>query len=348
MRYRYIEIACFVHIFILLATPASAGPKSHDTVPVEQGRCHEHPWFCGVSEDQQQRALALYKEGNLHFNDSLFVAAVAKYRAALELWDHPGIHYSLALALKALERYTEAYESIVAALRYGPAALRPEDYKLAREYQKILRGRVAELEVTCDESGAVVTLDGELLFHAPGTVQRFVLPGHHELVAKKSGYLTSHRTLLLLPDKPLRAHMALLPSAEAMITTRHWEPRRPWAVVGAGVGVGLLGTALEWRASVNNRNFQRLFADECPPPAGCPKSSYSGAMRATHWRSTWYRRLGHGASIVGATAAVTGLVLVAINRPQQQENPVRRRLIRVTVTPAVQPESATMNLRVDF
>ena len=359
MRYRYFEAACLLCILIGIATSARAAPEPDVAAEVTQtatqesttalpDQCQETPWYCGVAKDQQQRALALYSEGNQFFDDSLFVGAVKKYRAALEHWDHPSIHYNLMLALVALERPIEAYESSLATLRHGPKALRPEEYQRARDYRKLLRGRIAILEVTCDEPDAVVSLDGKPLFRAPGTVQRYVLPGLHELVAKKPGYVTAHRTLLLASDEPLRVQVRMLPQEQAMLTTRRWKRWQPWAVVGAGLGVGLLGSTLQWRGDINNNAFGELFEMECSAPNGCFEPEYTARLQELQTRSTWYRRLGHGMSAAAAATAITGLVLVYLNRPHETENPARRDLIRVSVTPAVHPQSATLSMQVDF
>lgn len=359
MRYRCFETAFFLHALIGFAALAQANPDREATtqtaLPGEQepstaapDPCSESPWYCGVSRDQQQRALALYQEGNDLFDDSLFVGAVAKYQTALEHWEHPGIHYNLMLALVALDRPLEAYESNIAALRHGPKSLQPDEYLRALDYQKLLRGRIAVLEVSCDEPGAVVALDGKPLFLAPGTVHRFVLPGQHELVAKKPNHVTAHQTLMLMPNEPQRVQVALLPAEQAMITTRRWDGWRPWAVVGSGVGLGLLGTMFEWRAEARNEGFKEHFSSDCPPPGGCFESTYTSEIEQNKQRRTWYRHLGHGASVAGAATALTGLVLVYLNRPQQMENPARRHLIRISAAPSVSPESAVLTMQVDF
>ena len=193
----------------------------------------ERPWYCGVTEENKQRAMEVYEQGNQFFDDSLFPDAMTSYQAALARWDHPGIHYNLMLALVALDYSIEAYESSIEALRYGPIALEPEEYRRARDYHKLLRGRVAELTVTCDEPGAEVTLDGKPIVQGPGERHIVVLPGQHELVARKPGYLALHHALVLVPEKPASVHLRMLPSAEALVTTRRWDAWQPWAVFGA-------------------------------------------------------------------------------------------------------------------
>src|SRR5690349_1908096 len=63
----------------------------------------ERPWAAGVSAERQEAALKHLQEGNGLLKESLFVAAAKVYRQALTEWDHPGIHYNLALALLNLD-----------------------------------------------------------------------------------------------------------------------------------------------------------------------------------------------------------------------------------------------------
>src|SRR5437879_5618527 len=72
-------------------------------------RAAERPWVRGVPAAEQKVALDLFREGNTLLKESLFVQAAAKYREALRHWNHPGIHYNLALALLNLDQPVEVY-----------------------------------------------------------------------------------------------------------------------------------------------------------------------------------------------------------------------------------------------
>jgi hypothetical protein len=358
MRYRYLACTVFVFVCGSTVTSAWAAPQGNPVAapqnlavsqaPALPAGCGAHPWYCGVTKDDQERALALYAEGNQLFDDSLFTAAVAKYEQAVEHWDHPGIHYNLMMALVALDRPIEAYQSSIAALRHGPVALEVEEHRRAQDYQKLLRGRIAELTVACDEPDAVLSLDGKNILEGPGKMLVFVLPGQHELVARKRGYLATHHALTLVAARSVSVHLHMLPESEALITTRAWPAWQPWAVIGAGVSAGLVGGLLEWRADVNNRAFQTLFDENCPGRDGCVETEYTDAMVSHQTRYRWYRGLGHGALATGGAAMIGGLVLVYLNRPQELENPERQRLVRVNVTPLVTPDTGGLSFDLSF
>jgi hypothetical protein len=326
--------------------PALDPVKTHAPTPASQPCGDDRPWYCGISEEHKQHSMELYEQGNQLFDDSLFPDAVVSYRAALAYWDHPGIHYNLMLALVALDQTIEAYESSIEALRHGANALEPEEQRRARDYHRLLRGRIAELTVECDEPGAEVTLNGKNILRGPGKAHVSVLPGQHELVARKPGYLATHHTLVLVPQTPTSVHLRMLPSAEALVTTRRWNTWQPWAVVGAGVGVGLIGGLLEWRSDVNNVQFARLFEKDCGK--GCEATDFSDEMESRQRRYRWYRRLGHGASVASGAAMVGGLVLVYLNSPHQIENPERQRLVRTSMVPLLTPDAAGLALDLSF
>lgn len=292
------------------ATPAESKPAGTDAA------CQQRPWHCGVSRDNKKLALSLYQEGNTLFDDSLFKAAADKYRVALAHWRHPSIYYNLMLTLVALDRPIDAYQYSLGALQYGVLPLGIAQHRRALDYHKLLRGRVAVLEVTSKEPGAEVFLNGKLLFQGPGTVRRLVEPGQHELVAKKPHYLLLHGTLTLVPDKPLHARLTMLPEDQSTIAVRRWEHGQPWAVAGIGLAVGLVGGAIEWSAIERDHS--------------------------NRGNSVGQHRLGRGLAIAGAATAVTGLVLALHNRPRRVVNPARHNQIRLSVAPDIGLSAASV------
>ena len=83
----------------------------------------ERPWAVGVSAEQQKTALAKFRQANELLNNGLFARAAESYKAALESWKHPAIHYNLALALMNVDQPIEAYESLQKSIVYGVDSL---------------------------------------------------------------------------------------------------------------------------------------------------------------------------------------------------------------------------------
>lgn len=333
------------------AGTAPASSKDDERAPRLRDCDDKRTWHCGVSAEDQERALELYEQGNQFFDDNDFFAAVARYRAALAHWNHPAIHYNLMLALVGLDQPIEAFQASTEALRYGVQALKLEEYHRAVDYQRLLRRQIASLEVTCNEPGAVVSVDGKEVLQGPGTIHLLMRPGQHEVAARKDGYLTTHHTIVTVSEKPVSLKLRLLPQAKAMVPVRRRPAWQPWAVVSTGVGIGLVGGALEWRADVNNRLFQSSFAKHCendPALRGCYANQYTPEMKSQWTRYTWYRRVGHGASIAGGMAALSGLVLVYLNREQHIENPERRNLVHISVTPTITSDATGLSMNLAF
>ena len=135
-------------------------PAPVDTTP--------KPWAEGVPQDTQDKASALYEEGNQLFAQQAHAPALEKYKAAIALWDHPLIRFNMAVTEIRLERILEAADDLEQALRYGDKPFKPELYQQALDYQALVKGRVGFIEATCDQAGAHLLLDGKPWFDCPG------------------------------------------------------------------------------------------------------------------------------------------------------------------------------------
>jgi hypothetical protein len=301
---------------ILVAS--SRGLRAADGEPASPGT--ERPWAEGVPQAKQDEALLIYEEANKLFEDSQHAAALARYRAALEVWDHPAIHYNAAVALIYLDQPLAAYDQLEAALRYGTAPFNADTYQQALTYQKLLRGQLAELKVACPEPGAEVALDGRPLFVGPGEATRRLLPGPHQLVARKPVFLTETRTLSLLPGKPASETLRLqdirtLPTK----TVRRWPMWKPFTVVGAGLVVAAIGVPFYLDAKSSFDTYDKEVKRLCAGSQGCAQ----GTIETTSPWAIDARNRGSVENIValslfsvGAAAAATGLALAILNQPR--------------------------------
>jgi hypothetical protein len=321
-----------------------ASPQTELDEPVPEIRPEVPPWTVGVSADQQKRAKVLYQSGNRLLANGLFAPAVTKYRAALQHWNHPGIRYKLALALVSLDRPIEAYENVVEALRHGPDALEPDEYRRAVDYQRLLRRQIAEVEVACGEPGAVVTLDGKPLFTGPGRVVTLVMPGKHQIVASKARYITTSQPVTLAATGRTRVELHLLAEHEATMRVRRWPPWTPWAVAGVGIAAGAAGAALHWQSDVNTRRANELISVYCAE--GC--EMYPPVVLALQDRASWQRD-GAYAGYATTAASLAAVVLLAyLNRPQTVENEALHDLVRISLSPGGPGGAPGLSIHVPF
>lgn len=298
-------------------TTPPAAPPDEPTEPAQPrarpAPAKPQPWEVGITPKQRARTNALLAAGNdLFVVDKKYDEALAKYRAALAIWDHPQIHFNITRAYIKLDKPVKAHDHVVAALRYGPDGL-GEYFEQATNYKQLLDKQVATLEVRCDQAGVTITVDGQPFLSCPGTKSAKVLAGSHQIVGKKPGpYLTLTRELEASSGKTTGVDIRVVTLDEATVTVRRWDRWKPWAVVGGGAAAGGLGILLELRARSTRDEYAEALADNCsetPCPADFRRDTLDSA------------KLQHGlavsAMVLGGAAVVTGIAGVILNRPRE-------------------------------
>ncbi|QRK13483.1 PEGA domain-containing protein [Archangium violaceum] len=309
---------------VLASQPTSPQQPNTSLEPVG-----ERPWANGVSKQQQDTAMALFQAGNTLLKESVFVQAAEKYRQALAAWDHPAIHYNLALALMNLDQPIEVHEHLVAALRYGPAPLENEKFEYARNYKTLMERQLARVDISCDTPGATVTMDGQTLFVAPGRYTGLVRPGAHSIVASKEGFLPTDQSRTLLPGETTTLELKMFTSEDLIEYRRKWPAWMPWLVAGAGMAVGGGSSWLHLQARDNIRALD-AGVTEC---GGC---FLTPSLDANRTRANTYQTLAIGGYAVGGAALITGVVLVYLNQPQPHRiDPTQKKVEVVGVTPLI-------------
>lgn len=280
------------------------------------------PWAQSISAQQQQAARELFNAGNDLLTESNVLGATEKYQNALRLWNHPAIHYNLALALMKQDKPVEVYEHLVSAMRYGPEPLGADKYESAGRYKDLVDTQIVRLSISCDEPGATVTLDGQTLFVGPGRYQGLVRHGAHSILAMKEGYVTADKTQALMPGQ---VSISLRPYQ--LEYRRQWPSWMPWAVMGTGVVVAAGGGLLQ----LQTRNNYDLFDAGIKECGGCdPKPLGLADARV---RGDNIQRAAFGAYGLGGVALVTGAVLLYLNQPQLIHEEASVSAERVDVTP---------------
>lgn len=287
-----------VALLWLWALPAAARP--------EQLLGGTRPWTQNASAKEQQVASELFDAGNALLTESVFVEASENYLKALQHWDHPAIHYNLALALMKLDRPLEVYEHLLSAMRYGAEPLGADKFENASRYKDLLDTQLVRLSISCDEPGATVTLDGRTLFVGPGRHQGLVRPGTHSIVAIKEGYMTSDKSRALMPGE----QVALVLKPYIPEYRRRWGAWMPWTVMGSGLAVAAGGGLLQLQA----RQDYGVFDAGIQQCGGCDPRP--GGLADTRSRGDILQGAAVGAYSLGGAALVTGAVLLYLNQPQ--------------------------------
>jgi hypothetical protein len=305
------------------------------------------PWVEGIPIEVRLEANRIFLEGNELMREGLFLQATEKYQAALARWDHPGFHYNLAIAQINLDQPIAAYESLQRAVRHGAAPFGPDKLEQAQSFLTLLRNQLAQLAVSCDEPGAVVTMDGKPLFTGPGRARIMVLPGGHQLMADKAGRLPDTRQIVLSPGQRVRFSLApRLP--DYLVTERRWPAWRPWAVLGAGAVVMAAGGVVDWRAGVLFQRHDDEARRLCLSQAGCAAGDIPAELHRQLQRAERVQLASRAVYVVGGVMLSGGAVLLYLNR----ERPVRRRgrveSPSVSVLPLLAPHVTGLSASVSF
>lgn len=281
-----------------------ASPAHSDELP--------SPWAKDVSQADQSQAKALFEAGNQLLEQNLFGPALELYRNAIERWDHPGIRYNAAVALINLERPIEAFENLEAALRYGESALDRDIYQQARSYERLLRGQIVRFQVECAQPDVQVALDGRDFMRCPGNHAILALPGEHQLVASRTGFVTRTLPLILTGGETRHITIQLMTLEQATFERRRWSWWKPWVVVGGGAALGAIGLGLELQARATFQSYDNAVAVLCPDR---PCDELPGVVTDAYDRGRLQNRVGVGFLVAGGAALAGGLVWAALNRP---------------------------------
>ena len=278
-------------------------------------RAEDKPWAVGVSEANQQKALAKFQEGNESFIKDQWRKALDAYTEALTYWDHPNIRYNAAVCLIKLDRSVEAFEHMTAALRYGEAPLGKELFKQGETYLQMLAKTTSYIEIVCKQpEGVQITLDGQRLEKCPDT--KLVLPGKHQIVSEKPGYRTERREV----DAPAGGKetvVIVMQADTARTLTRRWSRWMPWAVVGVGAAFSVASVPMFFVTRSRFEKYDEDVAEFCRmmDDGGCTgdeAAKFDGQLD----RAKRLRVMTYSSMAIGATGVAVGVVLVLMNQPR--------------------------------
>jgi hypothetical protein len=328
-----------------------AEPKQPASTTMDAPSTGERPWAKGVPREKQAEAIALFREGNANLRDALWSKAVEKYNAALKIWDHPGIHYNLALALVNLDRPIETHEHLQAALKYGAMPLDSDKHDQALRYMVLVEKQLTRIDVRCDLQGASVKLDGREIFVGPGRYEGLVTAGKHSIIATKEGYLPREINETFPPGDTRIVDVQLQTEADMMEMRRLFSNAVPWTVLLGGVAVAGGSLGLHFAANGAYQQYDQGIndcANADPVVGGCTPSLDLQARKSSGDTLQSLAFVGYG---VGGAAVITGAILLYVNRLQ----PYRRQTVdvvnarpEVSVAPLLGPGVGGAQLNVSF
>jgi tetratricopeptide (TPR) repeat protein len=285
----------------------------------------KQPWEHATAE-QEQKATALFEQGNRELLEYRFEDAAGHYREALGYWDLPAIHYNLAVALRSLSDLIQAREHLEIAVRYGTRGL-PDSRQLDRAMKDLseVEGELSRIELTCDQPGAKVTIDERKdLFTCPRVHKEWIRPGLHviRIRLEKPGYThPMEKKPTLAKGEKATLRLKVYPDEE-MIQTRTPLPGwLPWSVMGAGLAAGAGGGWLHVQARSAFIQYDNGILD-CAgqPPLDQPYQPCAAQAAASFDRyrllGAGYQNAAFGLYVGGAIAVAGGVALLYFNAPR--------------------------------
>lgn len=312
----------------------AAGEPANTSELTSAAYAGPRPWADGVPTERQDAAERLFLEGNKLFSDSFFKDASQKYREALRYWEHPSIHYNLALSLNNMDDPIEAYKHLVEALKYNGAPLDEKRREEANRHLKATQRQISTLEISCKEAGAVVTLDGREVIKAPNQISEILMPGRHVVSARKAGYLPRDYPIMLVPGEPQKLDVKLYTEGDLVEMSRPLPFWIPVAVTGLGVGMVVTGAILASRSNTLHEKYDSYTEKYCTNSStGCkaeqtPLDKRNDANTLETWSTVAY--------ITGAATVTGGALWMWFNRSRTKTyTPEQRERNTTTVTPIV-------------
>lgn len=287
----------------------------------------EDAWAKGVSAENQKRANELFAEANQLFAQQAHAPALEKYREATALWNHPVIQFNMAVTLVRLDRHLEAADAIEAALKFGESPFSSELYGQVLDYQKLVQGRVGDIEATCSTKGASVTLDGKPWFPCPGSRKVRVLSGEHGVSAEHPTMISRPQRIRVIGGELSTVTVDPVSVDDAFTYERRFPTWAPWIVMGAGSLGFAFGVLLEIDAANQLNQYEQDVAASCsvngctlnPGPDAAPAEiELANRLRDQRDRAFSREKLALVTLGIGTAAIVTGVVMVILNRPQRK------------------------------
>ena len=276
------------------------------------------PWAEGVPQDQQDKARALYEEGNTLFGQQAFQGAYEKYKEALKLWDHPLIHDNLAVTEIRHEKMLEASDDLEKSFKFGDKPFKPELYQEALNYQALLKAQVGTVEATCDQAGARLLFDGKPWFDCPGTKSMRVLAGEHAIVGEKKDFLTASTRVVVKGDKTEKANIKLVPLDSAVVLKYPYKRWKTWTLTAVGLGIAAGGAGTWFLGKQEMDKFNTAYSVQCANGCEPGLTDPSHASLAAQRDSAQLKgKIGIGMMGAGGAVFVAGVVLTIMNRPER-------------------------------
>lgn len=212
---------------------------------------------------EEERALVLFREGRVEFEEARFANARAKFEEALALVRRSSIAYNLARALRALGEPVEAEEMFQAMLAGEYGDVPEERARKAREQLVELSAEIASVRVRFSgRPTASLEIDGERVGEIGlGQIEYRLNQGTHRVVVVGEDGARAAEEITLAPGESIGVELVLDPASETREydneepTNRRWVWGLVLGLVGAAAAATTIGLTVGGNAAVRDPVF---------------------------------------------------------------------------------------------
>ena len=309
---------------VVAAVLAAASLVVPPTVAADPPPAATRPPRPAPESDAAARGRAVLQEASRLYTDGEYTQALESFQASYRI--DPGWRAlnGIALCQRELGQDVAAYRSYQHLLDEFGSILTAEQRAVAQERQRELRARIARLEISVEQPGVRVTLDGRQIGRGPVRVTELVKPGSHQVVATGPGLRAHAEHVEIAAGQSRRLTIALEKERSRVVVKYTDAPARrpiaiwvPWVTMGGGAVLAGAAGLLALSAGSDVDQFDRLVASMSgDPPQPVPsddemEQTFDDSLLD---RADSKKTAATVLAVGGAVAVVTGITLAVMNR----------------------------------
>jgi hypothetical protein len=148
-----------------------------------------------------------------------FAGALVEYQRAYDLSRNPRVLYNVAVCQKNLRHYARAEATFKQELTDGAGKISPQEETDVKAAIQALDPFVSSLEVTANEAGATLLIDGDSAGQTPFDKPVPIDVGPHEIRLHKDGFVDAVQTMTIAGGTPAKASLSIDPAVKKATVT---------------------------------------------------------------------------------------------------------------------------------
>lgn len=167
-----------------------------------------------------------------------FAGALVEYQRAYDLSKNPRVLYNVAVCQKNLRHYARAEATFKQELADGAGKISAQEEADVKAAIQALDPFVSTVEITANEAGATLLIDGDAVGQTPFDKPVPIDVGPHELKLHKDGFVDASQTMTIAGGSPAKATLNIDPAVKKASVTVSVTGAAGASVVIDGIDMG--------------------------------------------------------------------------------------------------------------